>query len=116
MSVRRAESTRAEKHRLHALCPYFAMFPETFARESILATTSKGDLVFDPFSGRGTTLLEALLNDRDAIACDVNPVAAVVSSAKAVPPSMGRLTTRVEELEAEYQKADLKALDAEATS
>lgn len=114
MNASRAESAPAEKHRLHALCPYFAMFPETFARESILSTTKEGELVLDPFSGRGTTLLEALLNGRDAIACDINPVAAVVSSAKAAPPSSGRIVGRLDELKRKYGRVDKTKLDAEA--
>jgi hypothetical protein len=92
------------------------MFPETFARESILSTTKEGDLVLDPFSGRGTTLLEALLNGRDAIACDINPVAAVVSSAKAAAPSSGRIVGRLEELKRKYQRASKTKLDDEARS
>ena len=49
------------RNRLHSICPYFAMFPEEFARNHIENLTDKGDLVLDPFSGRGTTLLQALL-------------------------------------------------------
>jgi hypothetical protein len=90
------------KHRLHALCPYFAMFPETFARDNILRYTRTGELVLDPFSGRGTTLLEALLNDRDAIACDVNPVAYCVSAAKAEPPKLSRVICELNRLQADF--------------
>ena len=44
------------------------MFPEEFVREQTLRHTRRGDLVFDCFSGRGTTALEALLLDRPAAA------------------------------------------------
>lgn len=90
------------KHRLHALCPYFAMFPETFARENILEYTRPGELVMDPFSGRGTTLLEALLNNRDAIACDVNPVAYCVSAAKAATPSLSQVVRELNRLQTDF--------------
>ena len=34
----------SERHRFHSICPYFAMFPETFVRRNVLdgrgATTS----------------------------------------------------------------------------
>jgi hypothetical protein len=92
-----------KKHRLHALCPYFAMFPEYFARESILEFTRPGELVLDPFSGRGTTILEALLNDRDAIGCDISPVAYCVSAAKAGTPSLPRILQEATELERAYK-------------
>jgi DNA modification methylase len=74
------------KHPLHALCPYFAMFPADFVLDQLLAYSRPGDLVFDPFSGRGTTVLESLLNNRRVIALDINPVAACVSGAKADVP------------------------------
>jgi hypothetical protein len=56
----------------------------------------------DPFSGRGTTLLEALLNDRDAIACDVNPVAYCVSAAKAATPPLSRVIRELNRLEIDF--------------
>ena len=63
--------------------------------------------MFDPFSGRGTTLLEALLNKRLAIAADVNPVAAIVSGAKADPPKLEDVLARIEKHRADYGTADL---------
>lgn len=89
------------RHRFHALCPYFAMFPEVFVQKH-LAWSKPDDLVFDPFSGRGTTIFESLLNGRRAIACDVNEVAACVSRAKAAAPEMSVLMTRVAEIEASF--------------
>ncbi len=84
---------------LHALCPYFAMFPEEFVREQTLRHTRRGDLVFDCFSGRGTTALEALLLDRRAAAIDVNPVAFCISAAKAQLPDPERLQDRIDDLQ-----------------
>lgn len=86
------------RHRFHAICPYFAMFPETFVRK-YLVWSRPGDLVFDPFSGRGTTAFESLLNDRRAAACDTNPVAVCISRAKTDPPGIEEALTRVTEIE-----------------
>ena len=44
--------------------------------------------MLDPFSGRGTTLFEALLMGRNAIASDINPVAYCITGAKAETPSL----------------------------
>src|SRR5689334_7197327 len=99
-------------HRLHALCPYFAMFPPDFAREQILQHTKRGELVLDPFSGRGTTLLEALLNERRAVAADINPVAYCVSAAKAHAPSLGEVWDELDFLEEAYYRASLTRLEA----
>jgi len=101
------------KHRLHALCPYFAMFPHTFVREHLLAHTSPGDAILDPFSGRGTTLLESLLFGRQALALDINPVAACVTGAKARVPGLPEIEARLSELEGEYETAGHWELDDE---
>lgn len=85
------------RHRFHALCPYFAMFPELFV-EKHLVYSKPGDLVFDPFSGRGTTAFQSLLSGRRAIASDISPVAYCVSNAKASAPRRENLLNRIEEL------------------
>jgi hypothetical protein len=90
------------RHPLHSICPYFAMFPEDFVAKQVLAYTKRGDLVFDPFSGRGTTVFESLLNGRNAAGVDINPVAACISGAKADPPKLIAVTRRLSELEEKY--------------
>jgi hypothetical protein len=90
------------RHPLHSICPYFAMFPESFVLEQIYSYTRPNDLVFDPFCGRGTTVLESLLNHRQAIGMDINPVAACIAGAKADVPKLSNLLRRVDELEASY--------------
>jgi hypothetical protein len=74
------------------------MFPESFARTHILAHTKRGELVFDPFSGRGTTVFESLLQGRPAIGTDTNLVAACIGGAKAAAPSLGRIQARLSQL------------------
>lgn len=49
-----------------------AMFPEKLAQDHIISWSNEGDLVFDPFSGSGTTAKMAYLNKRKYIACDVS--------------------------------------------
>lgn len=41
-----------------------------------------GDLVYDPFCGVGTTLVEAIRLGRKAIGVDVNPIATMVAQSK----------------------------------
>lgn len=88
-------------HPLHSICPYFAMFPPGFVERYVLAFTEPGDIVFDPFSGRGTTIFESLLLGRRAYGLDINPVAACVSAAKADPPARDSLLRRIDVLRAE---------------
>jgi DNA methylase len=113
-AIGRTPPTSTRNHRLHALCPYFAMFPPAFAQENILAFTRPGDLVCDPFSGRGTTLLEALLNDRRAIASDINPVAWCLSSAKAKPASLNDTKRKIDQFHSNYDDMDYEQLEREA--
>jgi hypothetical protein len=92
------------RHRFHALCPYFAMFPETFAEHWIDKLTRPGDLVLDPFCGRGTTPFQALLMNRRAIACDVNPAAYCITRAKTNAPAASSLRRRITQLEQSYDE------------
>jgi hypothetical protein len=85
-------------HRLFAIAPYFATFPPAFAVASVLKHSRKGDVVFDPFAGRGTAVLAALLHGRPAIGCDLNPVAACLAGAATDPPQPGKVTRRLKAL------------------
>lgn len=49
-----------------------APFPEKLAEDHILSWSNKGDLVFDPFTGSGTTGKMALLNKRDFIGIEID--------------------------------------------
>ena len=100
-------------HPLHSICPYFAMFPPGFVERYVLAFTDPGDIVFDPFSGRGTTVFESLLLSRRAYGLDINPVAACVSGAKAAPPSRAPLLRRLKQLH--YQCTDVRGLPVPKT-
>jgi hypothetical protein len=86
------------RHRFHSICPYFAMFPESFV-EKHLIWSKPGDLVLDPFSGRGTTVFQSLLSDRQALGGDTNQVAVCISRAKADPPKLDAVLDRLTELE-----------------
>lgn len=87
------------RHRLHSLCPYFAMFPESFAETWIERLTRPGNVVLDPFSGRGTTAFQALLMGRRAVACDVNDVAFCLTKAKTNAPDLPAIKRRISYLE-----------------
>lgn len=56
-----------------ANCPdaHFAVFPEELPKRCILASTQPGDLVLDPFAGRGTTIKVARQLRRSAIGIDL---------------------------------------------
>jgi hypothetical protein len=92
------------RHRFHALCPYFAMFPEDFAAKWIDRLTKPDDVVLDPFCGRGTAPFQALLMDRQAVATDVNPVAYCITKAKTNSPSLKAVRGRLKHLANQFDR------------
>jgi site-specific DNA-methyltransferase (adenine-specific) len=49
-----------------------APFPEKLAKDHIISWSKKGDLIFDPFAGSGTTLKMAILNDRNYLGFEIS--------------------------------------------
>jgi len=78
------------------------MFPESFAEKWIGALTKPGDVVLDPFCGRGTAPFQSLLMARRALASDINTVAYCVSRAKTNAPPPAQLRRRLTTLENRY--------------
>lgn len=66
----------------HSFYKYPARFAPSFARQIILAFSKPGDLVFDPFMGGGTTLVEARALGRRAIGTDINSLAVFLAETK----------------------------------
>lgn len=60
--------------------------------------TQEGDVVYDPFSGRGTTAIEAALRGRNAIANDVNPLSSILTRPRLELPSIGDIDARLRSL------------------
>ena len=79
------------------------MFPEQFVEQQLLSFTSPGELVFDPFCGRGTTVFESLLKGRRAAGSDINSVAVCISAAKAAAPNFLDIAARIDALEDQFQ-------------
>lgn len=69
----------------HNLHPYPAKFIPQIPNTLIQELSSVGETIADVFCGSGTTLLEALQLKRHAIGIDANPLAALISKAKATP-------------------------------
>lgn len=71
------------KVRLNSICPYFTMFPLTFPYR-VLSHARKGESVFDPFCGRGTTNYAARLLGLSSYGVDSNPVAHAIAQSKLI--------------------------------
>jgi len=66
----------------HDFYRYPARFSPAFARAIIDAFSTPGDLVFDPFMGGGTTLVEASAMGRPSLGLDISRLAQFIASAK----------------------------------
>lgn len=60
----------------HGLHKYPAKFFPELPRWLVKRYSQKNDLILDPFSGSGTTNVEALLNKRHSVGIDVDPLVA----------------------------------------
>ena len=84
---------------------YRACFKAQLPRFFIERLTVKGDVVYDPFMGRGTTLLEAGLMGRVPYGCDVSPLCSRLVEPRLVIPSLSEITTRLSELNLRTEKS-----------
>lgn len=89
-------------HPWHSMCSYLAMFPPALPRYFIEQCSRSGDVVLDPFCGRGTTPLEACLSGRMGVGSDLNPMAVLLTEAKVKAPKMVTALRRLADLEERY--------------
>jgi hypothetical protein len=83
---------------------YRACFKPQLPRFFIERLTQPGDLVYDPFMGRGTTLLEAVLLGRQAAGCDINPLSAILLGPRLDPPGLKEVDHRLREIDWGYRE------------
>ena len=94
-------------HPIHSMCSYMASFPPKVPHYFIDRFTDKGDLVLDPFSGRGTTPTEACLMGRIGVGSDLNPIASVLTKAKVQPPKKENVLKRLSLLESNFKQKNI---------
>lgn len=82
-------------HTLHPMCSYLASFPAALVHAFIARYSRPGDVVLDPFSGRGTVPVQATAEGRIGVGNDLNPLAHVLTAAKLEPATPAESGTRV---------------------
>lgn len=87
-----------QAHSLHEIS-YRACFKPQLPRFFIDRLTEQGDVVYDPFMGRGTTPLEAALLGRVPSGNDVNPLSIVMTRPRLNPPTLRELEERLEHID-----------------
>ncbi len=74
---------------------YKPELPEYF----ISRYTKEGDVVGDPFGGRGTTILQAALMNRIGVSNDINPLSERLAYPKVHPVTVEQIAKRLEEID-----------------
>jgi site-specific DNA-methyltransferase (adenine-specific) len=82
-------------HSFHPMCSYLASFPAALAHAFIARYSRSGDVVLDPFSGRGTTPLQACAEGRIGVGNDLNPFAHLLTAAKIEPATPAEARIRL---------------------
>ena len=77
---------------------YRACFKPQLPAYFISRLTEEGDVVYDPFSGRGTTAVEAALHGRSVVANDVNPLSAILTYPRLELPNVTEIDARLRSL------------------
>jgi len=73
------ENSNYLSHNFHA---FPAKFPPQLPKKFIMELTQENDIVLDPMMGSGTTILEAISNNRNAVGFDIDPLALMITSVK----------------------------------
>lgn len=112
-----------QSHSIHEVS-YRACFKAQLPEFFISRLTKPGDVVFDPFMGRGTTPVQAALMGRQAFGNDINPLSVLLTRPRLRPIALGPVAEALksidwtrgqiirEDLLAFYHPATLKKLEA----
>jgi hypothetical protein len=87
-----------DAHALHEVS-YRACFKAQLPEFFIQRLTAEADRVYDPFMGRGTTLLQAALMGRNVVGNDVNPLSKFLCRPRINPPSLSQIRDRLSGLD-----------------
>src|SRR5258706_9809810 len=77
---------------------YRACFKPQLPAYFIERMSAPGDVIYDPFSGRGTTAIEAALHGRRVIANDINPLSAILTRPRLEIPALEAIETRLAQI------------------
>jgi hypothetical protein len=87
-------SRQRQSSSLHEIS-YRACFKAQLPRFFIDRFSLPGDVVYDPFMGRGTTLIEAALQGRRAWGNDINPLSKILARPRLQPPDIDEVRRRL---------------------
>ena len=74
---------------------YRACFKPQLPAFFIDRLSKEHDVVYDPFGGRGTTIIEAALRKRAGISNDINPLSRILAEPRIFPPAITDIENRL---------------------
>ena len=86
---------------------YRACYKPQLPRFFIDIFTKEGDVVYDPFAGRGTTLIEAALMRRKVVSNDANPLSRLLVEPRLNIPTIEEIEYRLDSIKLEKSKSDI---------
>ena len=84
-------------HSIHEVS-YRACYKPQLPAYFIERYAGPGQLIYDPFMGRGTTLIEAKLLGCNVIGNDVNPLSTILTAPRLCAQSLEKITQRIEQI------------------
>ena len=100
--------SRNDFSKIHQMTAYLAMFPPNLPYFFIKNFSKLGDIVFDPFSGRGTTAFEACRMGRVGVGNDLNPLAICLTKSKVNMPKLKNVYKRLADLKQNYKNISIE--------
>lgn len=88
-------SRQRQSNSIHEIS-YRACFKAQLPRFFIEMLTGPGDTVYDPFSGRGTTVIEAAILNRKVISNDINPLSKIMAQPRLFVPEIDEICRRLD--------------------
>lgn len=103
-------SKQRAAHPLHEIS-YRACFKPQLPKFFVERFTQPGDMVYDPFLGRGTTVIEAALLGRRVGGSDINPLAQYLIRPRLSPPTLQQVEQRLAQID--WQTQPMEPLDTD---
>jgi DNA modification methylase len=100
-------SEQRKSNSIHEIS-YRACFKSQLPNFFITELTKESDYVYDPFLGRGTTVIEAALLNRQVTGNDINPLSKILCESRLLIPDLTELKKYLEKIPIDYSlKADI---------
>lgn len=93
--------------------PYYAMFPTSFAFETVARYCPAGGSVLDPFAGRASSVFAAAAQGRTGYGVEIHPVGWIYGTAKLSPAAEPWVLKRVEQIGKLAESISNKEVDAQ---